>query len=192
MSNGIFTNKEIQQKAYIVLGLAGLLVVLQVINALTGNALDMFALIPREFYGASGILFSPFIHGSFVHLWSNLFGFIVLSGLIIWQGIGHYCKITLFIMISTGTLVWLLGPTHTIIVGASGVIFGYLGYLLSQAFISADKTSILIALAVGFFYGGALFGIFPGTPGVSWESHLAGLVCGIFAAYFWKENKKIK
>lgn len=192
MSNGIFTNQEVQQKVYIVLGLAGLLIGLQVINALTGNALDMFSLIPREFYGASGILFSPFLHGSFAHLWSNIFGFIVLSGLIIWRGIGHYCKITLFLMISTGSLVWILGPTHTMIVGASGVIFGYIGYLLASGVIERDAKNILIALAVFFFYGGALFGVFPGTPGVSWESHLAGFVCGIAASYFWKENKKLK
>ena len=189
MSNGIFATEEIQQKAYIVLGLASLLFVLHLVNALTGQSLAMFGLVPREMYGLSGIIFSPLLHGSFGHLWSNLFGFVFLSALIIWQGIGHYCKITLFLMISSGMLVWGLGPGHTVIVGASGVIFGYLGYLLSRGFVEKDTKNIMIALAVFFFYGGALFGVFPGAPGISWQSHLAGFVCGIFAAYFWRQKR---
>lgn len=191
MANSIFASEEIQQKAYIVLGLAGLLIVLQIINVLTGYSLAIFGLTPREIYGLAGIWTSPFIHGSFSHLWSNLFGFVMLSSLIIWQGIGNYFKITLFLIASSGALVWGFGPEHTVIVGASGIIFGYLGYLLSRGIIERDTKNILIALAVFFFYGGALFGIFPGAPGVSWQSHLAGLVCGIIAAWIWRRKNVV-
>lgn len=191
MSNNIFKTPEIQQKAYLVLGLAGVLVGLQVFNVLTGYSLNALGIIPRELAGLWGIIISPFLHGSFNHLWSNIFGFILLSGLIIWHGIGNYYKISFFLMISTGVLVWVFGPANTIIIGASGIIFGYIGYLLGQAFVEKKAQTILTAMLVGFVYGGALFGIFPGTVGISWESHLAGFVSGIFAAVFWKNKVKL-
>jgi len=194
MSNGIFKTKEVANKAYIVLGLSALLVVMQLFNQLTGLSLIQYGLMPRETIGLFGIITSPFIHGSISHLSSNLIGFIFLSSLIIWRGIDHYFKISIFLLLSSGILVWILGPVHGVVVGASGVIFGYIGYLLAQGAIERETKSILIALAVGFMYGGALFGIFPGAPGISWQSHLAGFICGIVAAYMWrnKDAKKIK
>lgn len=191
MSNNIFKTPEIQQKAYLVLGLAGVLVGLQVVNVLTGYSLNALGIIPRELVGLWGIIISPFLHGSFGHLWSNLFGFVFLSSLIIWKGVSNYLEITIFIILSTGSLVWLLGPGNTIIVGASGLVFGYVGYLIFCAVVEKSAQSILTAMAVGFLYGGLLFGIFPGTAGISWESHLAGFVSGIFAAVLWKNKVKL-
>lgn len=190
MSNSIFKTPEIQQKAYIVLGLAGLLIGLQIINALSGSSLIPFGIVPRELSGLWGIIFSPFIHGSYSHLWSNLFVFIFLSSFIIWRGISEYFEISTFLIISSGALVWMFAPANTVIVGASGIIFGYIGYLLGRAFFNKNVTDILTAMAVGFLYGGMLFGIFPGDAGVSWQSHLAGFICGIFAAMLWRNKIK--
>ena len=131
MSNGIFKTKEVAKKAYVVLGLSALLVVMQLFNELTGLSLIQYGLIPRETVGLWGIITSPFIHSSISHLLSNLIGFIFLSSLIIWRGINHYFKISLFLIFSSGILVWIFGPVHGVVVGASGVIFGYIGYLLA-------------------------------------------------------------
>lgn len=185
--NSIFTSKEIQTKAYIIGGLTFFLIAVQVINMLTGQSLVAYGIEPRDLTGLGGIIFSPFIHGSFQHLFSNIFAFAVMGGLIIWDSIERFFKVSLFIMINSGLLVWGFGPEHVLIVGASGVIFGYFGYLLSRAFINKDPTSILIAVLVGLFYGGIIFGVLPGAPGVSWLSHLVGLLCGILAAWVWKK-----
>lgn len=186
--NSIFTSKEIQTKAYIIGGLTFFLIAVQVINMFTGYSLIAYGIEPRDVTGLGGIVFSPFIHGSFQHLFSNIFAFAVMGGLIIWNSIERFVKVSLFIMLTCGLLVWGLGPGQILIVGASGIIFGYFGYLLSSAFINKDPTSILIAVVVGLSYGGIIFGILPGAPGVSWESHLAGLICGISAAWVWRKK----
>lgn len=186
--NSIFTSKEIQTKAYIIGVLTFFLVAVQVINMLTGQSLGAFGIEPRDLTGLGGIIFSPFIHGSFQHLFSNIFAFVIMGGLIIWQSVEQFFKISIFIMFTSGLLVWGFGPEQVLIVGASGVIFGYFGYLLSRAFINKDPTSILIAVLVGLSYGSIIFGILPGAPGVSWQSHLAGLICGIFAAWIWRKK----
>jgi membrane associated rhomboid family serine protease len=183
MTNSIFTSPDMKQKVTVILGISAVLGVIELLNILFGYALNPFGgLYPREVFGLVGIVASPFLHGSLSHLLSNIFPFMVLGGLIIMNGVSHFVKVSLYIMVATGSLVWVLGPSATIIVGASGVIFGYLGYLLANGYIYKTPTDILIALAVLFMYGGMIVGVFPGAPGVSWEAHLAGFISGLGTA----------
>jgi len=186
MSNDIFTSPDVKQKVMFIGGISVLLICVEILNLLFGNSLNSFGIHPRDLGGLIGIFVSPFLHGSINHLISNIIPFMILGGFIIWKGIDHFVKISLTIMIATGTMVWLLGPSATIIVGASGVIFGYLGYLFGKAYTDRNAMDILIAVAVLFMYGGMIFGVLPGVPGVSWESHLFGFISGFGTARIWK------
>ena len=187
MNNNIFTSPDVKQKVVFISIITSIFLCVEIINLLSGYSLNAFGIRPRELGGLIGIFISPFLHGSVYHLISNIFPFVILGGFIVWQGISHFIKISLTIMIATGIMVWLFGPSLTIIVGASGVIFGYLGYLFGKAYIDRNITDILIAVAVLFMYGGMIFGIFPGIPGVSWESHLFGFISGFGTAWLWKK-----
>ena len=187
MSNSIFANPDIKQKVVVVGGLSALLFVIEIVNLLLGHSLNFLGIVPREVGGLIGILTSPFLHGSMDHFMSNIGPFAVLSGFIVWRGVDHYIKVSVAIMLATGLMVWALHPP-AIIVGASGVIFGYLGYLIGRAFFEKNQNDIIIAVVVMFIYGGMVFGVFPGTPGVSWESHLFGLISGIGTAWLWRKK----
>lgn len=168
------------KRLQIVIGLAGVLVAIQLINVLTGYGLVQHGIVPRTLSGLQGIGFAPLLHGSLRHLLSNLLPFMVLSWLVLSEGGGRYARVLLLIAIISGALVWVLGRP-SVHVGASGVIFGLWAYLLARAWYQRSLLSVLVALVVVVSYGGLVFGFVP-VPGVSIESHIAGAIAGVFVS----------
>lgn len=174
----------------IILGLAALMIVAQVVNSLTANSLLQHGLIPRTLSGLQGVIFSPFLHGSVRHLLSNLLPFIVLSWLVATEGVQRYVRVALLVALLGGLLVWIVGRS-TIHVGASGLIFGLWAYLLARAWYQRSLVSFGIALVTLVGYSGLILGFIP-VPGVSFESHLAGAVAGIFVAWLMHSKALIQ
>lgn len=165
----------------IVLGLAAVMIVVQVINTLTANSLLQHGLLPRTLQGLQGILFAPFLHGSWRHLLGNLLPFLVLSALVLSEGVQRYLRVALLIAILGGLMVWSIGRP-VVHVGASGVIFGLWTYVLARAWYQRSLISFAVAVVALIGYSGLLLGFIP-VPGVSIESHLCGALAGIFVAW---------
>ena len=146
------------------------------------SALDQYGVRPRTVDGLYGIAFAPFLHAGFKHLISNSAPFVVLGWLVLLQGVWRFFGVYLLSSITAGLGTWLIGGSDTVHIGASGVIFGFLAYLLFGALFRRDVLSVILSLLAGALYGGVIFGILPGTPGVSWEGHLFGFAGGILAA----------
>lgn len=174
--------EQAKKKALILGALVVLLWVIEVINFLSGSSLDQFGIVPRSIIGLRGILFAPFIHGSFAHLISNSGPFIVLGWIVLMRSTKDFVVASLCIMLIAGIGVWLIGAGNSVHFGASSVVFGYVGFLVSRGYFERKVLSILLSIAVGVAYGGILFGVLPGHPGISWEGHLFGFVGGIVAA----------
>ena len=177
-----------QPQLRILVTLTIVLVSAQLINTITGYWLNQhWGLLPRYISGLPGIVTSPFLHGNWVHLFANLPVLLVLSALVMWDSTQRYLKVSLFIILGSGLLVWMLGRT-AIHIGASGWIFGLWAWLMMRAFYQRNFRNIAIAIGLALFYGSAfLWGLLP-KEGVSFEGHLAGLVCGGVAAY-WMYRK---
>lgn len=173
-----------------ILGLATLMVVVQVFNSLTANSLLSHGLVPRTLSGLQGIVFSPFLHGSVRHLLSNLLPFIVLSWLVATEGLQRYIRVALLVALFGGLLVWMIGRP-SIHVGASGLIFGLWAYLLARAWFQRSLISFAVALVTLVGYSGLVLGFIP-VPGVSIESHLAGALAGIFVAWLMHSRRLIE
>lgn len=172
----------------IVLGLFALLTFLEVINLLTGRMLAQFSIYPRSIQGLIGIVVAPFIHGGLWHYLSNIIPVCLFGYLVLQYGRSRFLTVTSFIILITGSLVWLLGrPSFHL--GASGLIYGYFGFLLLAGFLSKRPKMILISLLVAFFYGGMIFGVLPIRSFISWESHLFGLISGLVAAKLWARTE---
>lgn len=144
---------------------------------------DQHGIRPRTRHGLLGILAAPVLHGDFAHLAANSIPFLVLGSLVMLGERGVFWSVTIFVIVVGGGAVWLLAPGNSVHIGASGLIFGYLGFLLSRGFFERSPTWILIALGLLLLYGGMIFGVLPGQPGVSWQSHLFGFGAGIIAAW---------
>ncbi len=143
--------------------------------------LQQFGIIPRTVFGLTGILFSPFLHGSFPHLLGNSISFTIFAiVLALLEGKKMFSKVILMVLIG-GVLTWTLGREANHI-GASGLIFSLWGYMLLSGWYSRKLKYILVSLLLIFFYSGMIFGIFPGKAHISWESHLFGFIAGILVA----------
>jgi membrane associated rhomboid family serine protease len=151
-----------------------------------GNVLERQGILPRTLGGLDGILWAPLLHGSFPHLVSNTVPFVVLGGLVLLRGFRRWLMVTLYVTLLAGLAVWLFARS-SIHIGASIVIFGYLGYLLVAGFVERNPIGIAIGLAVGVVFGTTILtGILPIHQGISWEGHLFGLLAGVTAAYGFK------
>lgn len=178
-----------EQQLNFVLRLFTLLTVIEILNMVTGRQLNHLALVPRDVDTLAGILLGPFLHGSLWHYLSNIVPICLFSVLLMQYGQRSFWQSTAFIVVVTGGLVWLFGRS-AFHLGASGVIYGYFGFLLYAGFISRRPKLIFISLMVGFFYGGMIFGVLPLQRFVSWESHLFGFISGLVAARLFTIGKQ--
>lgn len=154
---------------------------IEVFNGVSGRSLNAFGVIPRHPDRLLNILFSPFIHGNFTHFISNLSTLIIFQWLLLWHGILRFWLVSVAVIVLGGLGVYLFGRP-AIHIGASGLIFGYFGYLLLAGLLSRELPLLLISLLVGALYGSLLWGVLPIQPYVSFESHLFGLLAGLVMA----------
>ncbi|GAA6184237.1 rhomboid family intramembrane serine protease [Aliiglaciecola sp. 2_MG-2023] len=162
--------------------------VIEGINILFGRSLNIYGIYPRELIGLRGIIFSPFLHGNLSHFASNIITLGIFSLLVMQYGKKTYITVSIYLMLSIGVLVWLFARP-AMHIGASGIIYGYFGFLVLGGLISGRIKLIIISLIVGFFYGGLIFGVIPSNAFVSWESHLFGFIAGLCAAKLWAKKR---
>lgn len=152
------------------------------VNAALGGALFHFGIVPRTLSGLRGILFAPFVHASVAHLVANTVPFVVLGWLVMLRGRRLFLPVTLASMLGSGLMAWLLGAPGSVHVGASGVIFGYLGFLMLSGWFARRFWNIGLSLGVTALWGGLVVSVLPGQPGISWQAHLGGFIGGVLAA----------
>ncbi|NCW45460.1 MAG: rhomboid family intramembrane serine protease [Gemmatimonadaceae bacterium] len=153
-----------------------------VLNTMLGGALNQFGIIPRTTDGLRGILFAPFLHGNLNHLVANTVPFLALGWMVMLRDARHFLPVTLFSMLAAGLVAWTLGAPGSVHIGASGVVFGYLGFLLLAGVYTRSFWSIVLSLVTAALWGGLVLGIAPSQAGISWQAHLGGFAGGILAA----------
>jgi membrane associated rhomboid family serine protease len=156
---------------------------IELVNTLLGARLNAFGIRPRELGGLSGILFAPFLHGGWRHLMSNTVPLVVLSSLILAKDVGEWVAVTVLAALGSGLGTWIFGAPYSVHIGASGVVFGYFGYLVTRAYFERSIGSIFVSMLVIMLFGGMIWGILPIKIGISWEGHLFGLLGGIGTAW---------
>ena len=159
-----------------------------VVNLVMGGFLNRFGVIPRTTYGLPGVLFSPLLHGSFSHLLTNALSLYLLLVILYSHKQYKADQTLIMIWIICGVGTWLIGRAGTpkspiVHIGASGLIYGLVVYLIVAAWWLHSWRSFFMALLVLFFYGGIFYGVLPQRGVVSWEGHLSGAIAGLIVAY---------
>jgi membrane associated rhomboid family serine protease len=161
---------------------AAAMVVGTIIPFLSKRWAAALGVVPRKVSGLVGIITAPFVHANLAHLAANLPPFIVLGALVLRRNEAGFIEVAATIALAEGALLWVFGRNASH-VGMSGVIFGFLGYLLAAAWFTRTTSDLLVAGGVLVFYGGMLAGIKPVRDGTSWEGHLFGLLVGLARAW---------
>jgi membrane associated rhomboid family serine protease len=161
--------------------LVGLMWFVRIADSVLPGTANVYGIIPRTSIGLRGILFSPFLHGSYQHLISNTIPFIMLGWFVMLRSVKEFFTVSAIVMLASGLGVWFFGAPG-VHIGASGVIFGYFGFLLSRAYFERSALSIALSLTVGLLYGSLIWGVLPNQLHISWEGHLFGFIGGVLAA----------
>ncbi|BDD83528.1 hypothetical protein TPB0596_32910 [Tsukamurella pulmonis] len=157
--------------------------VIEVIDTVAGNSLDQWGIHPREGGEAvRGIALAPLLHGGWEHLAANSVPALVLGFVGLAAGAGRFLLATAIIWLASGLGVWVTGGTGTVVIGLSGVLFGWMTYLAARGLFTRRPLDLVVGVTLMVLYGGMLWGVLPGQPGVSWQAHLWGAVGGVVAA----------
>ena len=152
-------------------------------NTVLGGVLTRYGVVPRTLDGLRGILFAPFLHGSVAHLAANSVSLLILGWLVlVFGGRRQFWWVSVATALGSGLCAWLIGAPGSVHIGASGVIFGYLGYLMLSGWFARRFWPIVASLGVTAMWGGMILGVMPGQFGISWQSHLGGFIGGCLAA----------
>lgn len=162
---------------------------LEVVNLLTGRALNAFGIIPRYAPSLWHLPLAPLLHGNIWHLLGNLSTLILFTLLLFQHGTQRFWLVTWGVILLGGSGVWLFARP-AVHLGASLLIFGYFGYLVLAGLISREIRLLLITVLVAMFYGGLIWGVMPQQPWVSYESHLAGLLAGLLLAILFGRARR--
>lgn len=189
-SSGRWVTRVIQP--LILLGVMWLIRALDAV--LPGSWIRAFGIESWTLDGLDGILLSHGLHTGWPHLLANTIPFLVLGVLVALDGVGRFWAVTGIVAVVAGVGTWIFNAPGTVTVGASGMVFGYFGYLLARAFVARSLGHgilyALIALAVVTVYGGSMLaGIFRAAEGISWQAHLFGAIGGALAAFILRPTR---
>lgn len=168
----------------VILAITAALFVVQYFNAADDYGWNRFGLRPRRVDGLWGVLTQPVLHRSWSHLLANVFPLAAIGWVLLLSGVRVFLFVTACVVVIGDLLAWLVAPSNEIIVGASGLIFGWIGYLLARAVFSRRFKWIVVAVLVLVFFGTLLGGLLPSRDSsVSWQSHVCCAVVGIAVAW---------
>src|SRR5258708_2585373 len=170
-SRGVRTNFRVAVE--IALAFVALLWLIQLFNWTLDLELQRFGVRPREWQGLPGILLAPLLHGDFMHLLANSMPLLVLGTVLLHLYPAAAVRVLLAVYLGPGIAVWLFAR-DSVHIGASGMAYGLVGYILVAGLIRRDRRAIAASLLVCFMYGALVWGVLPFHPCGSWATHLAG------------------
>lgn len=162
---------------------AGVLWAVQIANVVDNYGLNRFGLRPREARGLWGILTAPFLHTSAWQLLSTTGPFVLIGWVVLLSGLRTWLIVTAVVALVGGLATWLVAPSG-LVLGSSGLVFGWMGYLLARAYFSRRIVWILAAVLVVFFFSGLFSGLLPSlNSNGSWQAHVCSFCAGALVGW---------
>ena len=172
------------------LGLLAILWMILLVDTVLDLDLNRFGLRPRELSGLIGIFTAPLLHGGAEHLFNNSFPLLVAMTATLFFYPNASLRVIPAVWLGSGLLGWFIGRP-SLHVGASGVLYGLLAFVLVSGLVRRDLRSIAVSLVVWFLYGTLIWGVFPIRPNMSWELHLSGALVGVIMAFVYRDWDRV-
>ena len=183
---------EAKKAFFLMVGFIALIWVLQIANWASHYRLDYdYGILPHNIGRLPEIFTAPFLHFSWDHIEGNSGPLFVFGLLAAYRGVKKFLGVTLIVAVTSGLAVWLFQGGNELTVGASGLIFGYFGYVLSRGVFDRNLIDVLTALVMALSYAYILTVAIPGAPGVSWIGHLGGLIGGLASGWIFRTRRTV-
>jgi membrane associated rhomboid family serine protease len=182
--------EEAKKAFFLMVGFIALIWILQVANWADSYRLDVdYGILPRSIGHLPDMFTAPFLHFSWDHIEGNSGPLFVFGLLAAYRGVVRFLGVTLVVALTSGIAVWLFQGSNELTVGASGLIFGYFGYVLARGIFDRNLIDALAAVVMALSYAYILTVAVPGTPGVSWVGHLGGLIGGLASGWVFRARR---
>jgi membrane associated rhomboid family serine protease len=183
---------EAKKAFFLMVGFIALIWMLQIFNWAGHYRLDYdYGILPHSIGRLPEIFSAPFLHFSWDHIEGNSGPLFVFGLLAAYRGVKKFLGVTLIVIVTSGLAVWLFQGGNELTVGASGLIFGYFGYVLSRGVFDRNLIDVLTALVMALSYAYILTVAIPGAPGVSWIGHLGGLIGGLASGWIFRTRRTV-
>lgn len=181
---------KVRDALAVMVGLLVLLWVIQAVNWADGYRLDAtLGIEPHSLTHLGGIITAPFLHVSWQHIEGNTVPLFVLGFLAACRDVRRFLVMTLIVIMASGLTVWVFQSDGSLTVGASGLVFGFFGYVLARGVFDRNWADIAAGVAAGVMYYYILAVALPGTPGISWLDHSGGLLGGVLAGWLLRTRR---
>ena len=181
---------EARKAFFVMFGFMVLIWAVQIANWAGHYRLDLdYGLIPERVDRLPDVFTAPFLHFSWQHIEGNSGPLFVFGFLAAYRGVIRFLWLTLLVAVTSGLAVWFFQDPNTLGVGASGLIFGYFGYVVLRGIFDRHLIDTLIGLVMAASFAYLVTIALPGTPGVSWLAHLGGLAGGIAGAWLLRDRR---
>jgi membrane associated rhomboid family serine protease len=178
---------EARRALFVMVAFLAILWLVQLINVADHYQLDRYGIRPRDLASLPYILTAPFLHVSWTHIESNSGPLFIFGFLAAYRGVVRFLSLTALLIVVSGLAAWFFGAAGTIGVGASGVVFGYLGYILVRGFFDRHGIDILIGAVMALCFAYQFTVLLP-QAGIGWQDHIGGLVGGVVGGWLFRDR----
>lgn len=182
--------REARKALIVMLVVVAVIWVLQLANWADGYGLNQrFGIVPRDAFRLPDILVAPFLHFSWTHIEANSGPLFVFGFLAAFRGVTRFLGVTAVVVLTSGLGVFLFQSGNTLTVGASGIIYGYFGYVVVKGLFDRRPLDVAVGAVLALSFAYIVVAAVPGHPGVSWVGHLSGLVGGVFSGWLFRVRR---
>ncbi len=180
---------EARKALFVMVAFLAILWLVQVINVLDHYQLTFnYGIRAHDLASLPDIASAPFLHVSWTHIESNSGPLFIFGFLAAYRGVVRFLGLTALVIIGSGLAAWIFGATGSIGVGASGVVFGYLGYIMVRGFFDRHGIDIMIGAVMALCFAYQFTVLLPHT-GIGWQAHIGGLAAGVVGGWIFRDRK---
>ena len=181
---------EAKKALWVMVGLLAVLWVVQIFNSLDGYDLGRdLGIEARDPASLPEIFSAPFMHSSWGHIEGNSGPLFVFGFLAAYRGVKKWLSVSLLIIVASGLGVWFTSPSDSVTVGASGLVFGYFGYIIVRGLFDRHPIDIVLGVVMALCFAYQFTSLLPTDERVSWQGHLFGFAGGIIGGWLFRDRK---
>jgi membrane associated rhomboid family serine protease len=179
---------EARKALFVMVGFLAILWIIQLVNVADHYQLTInYGIRPRDIRSLPDIVIAPFLHVSWTHIESNSGPLFIFGFLAAYRGVVRFLGLTGLVILGSGFAAYFFGQPGTIGAGASGVVFGYLGYILVRGFFDRRGIDILLGLVMALCFAYQFTVLLP-HAGIGWQAHIGGLAAGVVGGWVFRDR----